>query len=106
VAPVVVTDGTFEDEVLGSRLPVLLGVWAPWCLPCRGMETVLVGIASSLAGRVRVARLNLDDNPEAVARLRIQGVPTFVVFKGGREVARMIGARRKEDLLQRLGAVA
>ena len=106
VAPVEVTDGTFDDEVLGSPLPVLLDVWAPWCLPCRGMGPVLDGIASALAGRVRVAKLNADQNPEAMARLRICGIPTLIVFKEGREISRMIGARGKDDLLQRLGAVA
>ena len=105
-APVDVTDGTFDDDVLGSPLPVLLDVWAPWCLPCRGMGPVLDGIASSLAGRVRVAKLNVDKNPAAAARLRIQGIPTLIVFKEGREVSRMIGAREKDDLLQKLGAVA
>jgi thioredoxin 2 len=104
--PVVVTDGTFDDEVLGSPLPVLLDVWAPWCLPCRSMGPVLDAIASTLAGRVRVAKLNVDKNPETAVRLRIQGIPTFVVFKEGREITRMIGARSKDDLLQKLGAVA
>ncbi len=104
-SPVDVTDGTFDDEVLGSPLPVLLDVWAPWCLPCRGMGPVLEGIASSLAGRARVAKLNVDKNPGAAARLRIQGIPTLIVFKEGREVSRMIGARGKDDLLQKLGAV-
>ncbi|MCG6922732.1 MAG: thiol reductase thioredoxin [Acidobacteria bacterium] len=106
VAPVEVTDGTFDDEVLGSPLPVLLDVWAPWCLPCRSMGPVLDGVASSLVGRVRVAKLNADQNPEAMARLRIHGIPTLIVFKEGREISRMIGARGKDDLLQRLGAVA
>jgi thioredoxin len=101
-----VTDKTFDEEVLDSPLPVLLDVWAPWCLPCRGMGPVLEEIASSLAGRVRVAKLDVDKNPEAAARLRIQGVPTLVVFKEGREVTRMIGARGKDDLLRRLGPVA
>jgi thioredoxin 2 len=103
-APIEVTDKTFDEEVLDSPVPVLLDVWAPWCLPCRGMAPVLDEIASSLAGRVRVAKLDVDKNPEAAARLRIEGIPTLFVFKDGREVTRMIGARGKDDLLQRLGS--
>jgi thioredoxin len=101
-----VTDATFDGEVLGSVLPVLLDIWAPWCMPCRGMEPVVEEIASTFAGRVRVARLNVDDNPEAVARLSIQGVPTLVVFENGREVSRMIGVRDKDALLRKLATVA
>jgi len=105
-SPVEVTDATFDAEVLGSALPVLLDVWAPWCVPCRGMEPVVEEIASTLAGRLRVARLNVDENPEAAARLRIQGIPTFVVFEGGREVTRMIGVRDRDELLRRTAPVA
>ena len=101
-----VTDSRFEEQVLSSPLPVLLDVWAPWCVPCRGMEPVIEELASSLSGRVRVAKLNLDRSPEAGARLRIEGVPTVIVFKGGHEVARMIGARGKADLLRALAGVA
>lgn len=104
--PIEVTDKTFDEEVLGSPVPVLLDVWAPWCLPCRGMAPVLDEIASSLAGRMRVAKLDADENPEATGRLRIQGIPTLVVFENGREVTRMIGARGKDELLQRLGSRA
>jgi thioredoxin 2 len=104
--PVDVNDRTFDDDVLGSPQPVLLDVWAPWCLPCRSMGPVLDAVASSVAGRARVAKLNVDENPAAAARLRIQGVPTFIVFRDGREVARMIGARGKRDLLASLGVVA
>jgi thioredoxin len=101
-----VTDSRFEDEVLLSPLPVLLDVWAPWCVPCRGMEPVIEDLASSLAGRVRVAKLNVDRSPEAVARLRIQGIPTVILFKGGREVSRLVGARGKGELIRALAGVA
>jgi thioredoxin 2 len=104
-APVDVTDGAFDGEVLGSALPVLLDIWAPWCVPCRSMEPVVEEIASTLAGRLRVARMNVDDNPEAMARLRIQGVPTLIIFEDGREVARMIGVRDKDELMRRLAPV-
>jgi thioredoxin 2 len=103
-APISVTDTTFDGEVLGSPLPVLVDLWAPWCMPCRSMETVLEEVASTLAGRLTIVRLNVDDNPQTAARLRIQGIPTLVLFKGGREVTRMIGARGKTELLSKLEA--
>jgi thioredoxin len=95
-----VADGRFEEQVLASPLPVLLDVWAPWCVPCRGMEPVIQDLAASLSGRVRVAKLNLDRNPESVARLRIQGVPTLILFNGGHEVTRMVGVRGKNELMR------
>ena len=101
-----VADGRFEEQVLASPLPVLLDVWAPWCVPCRGMEPVIEELASSLSGRVRVAKLNLDRSPQAAARLRIQGVPTVILFKDGHEVTRMIGARSKAELMRALSGVA
>jgi thioredoxin 2 len=101
-----VTDSRFEEQVLSSPLPVLLEVWAPWCVPCRGMEAVIEEVASSLSGRVRVGKLNVDRSPHSAARLRIQGVPTVIVFKGGHEITRMIGARGKADLMRALAGVA
>ena len=101
-----VTDSRFEEQVLASPLPVLLDVWAPWCVPCRGMEPVIDDLASSLSGRVRVAKLNVDRSPAATARLRIQGVPTVIVFKDGHEVTRMVGERGKNELLRALAGVA
>ena len=97
-----VADSRFEEQVLASPLPVLLDVWAPWCVPCRGMEPVIEELATSLSGRVRVAKLNLDRNPQSAARLRIQGVPTLILFKGGHEVGRMVGARGKSELMRAL----
>jgi thioredoxin len=97
-----VADGRFEEQVLASPVPVLLDVWAPWCVPCRGMEPVIQDLAVSLSGRVRVAKLNLDRNPESAARLRIQGVPTLIFFKDGHEVGRMVGARGKNELMRAL----
>jgi thioredoxin len=101
-----VADSRFEEQVLASPLPVLLDVWAPWCVPCRGMEPVIEELATSLAGKVRVAKLNLDRNPEAAARLRILGVPTLIVFKDGREVTRLVGAREKGEVMRALAGVA
>lgn len=101
-----VTDSRFDAQVLASPLPVLLDVWAPWCVPCRGLEPVIEELAASLSGRVRVAKLNVDRSPASAARLRIQGVPTVIVFKDGHEVTRMIGARGKAELMRALAGVA
>ncbi len=97
-----VTEAGFAEQVLRSPVPVLLDVWAPWCAPCRGMEPVIKELAASLEGRVRVAKLNADHSPETVARLRIQGIPTLILFKGGQEVTRMVGARPRGDILRAL----
>jgi thioredoxin 2 len=105
-AVVATSDARFDDQVLAAPLPVLLEVWAPWCVPCRGMEPILEELATALAGRVRVVKLNIDDNPATAARLRIQGVPTLVVFRGGHEVTRLVGARPKSDVLRALATVA
>jgi len=101
-----VSEAGFDEEVLRSPLPVLLDVWAPWCVPCRGMEPVIEELASQLAGKVRVAKLNSDRSPGALARLRIQGIPTLIVFRGGQEVARLIGARGKAEILRTVGELS
>ena len=85
---------------------MLLDVWAPWCVPCRGLEPIIEELAHALAGRVRVAKLNVDRSPATAARLRIQGVPTLIVFRQGREVARMVGARPKADILRAIESTA
>jgi thioredoxin 2 len=105
-AVVEITDARFEEDVLKSSLPVLLDVWAPWCAPCRGMEPVILDLAATLSGRVRVAKLNADRNPATLGRLQIQGIPTLVVFKDGREITRMVGARAKPDILRALAGVS
>ncbi len=100
--PVTVTDNNFSDEVERSTLPVLLDLWAPWCAPCRMVAPVLEALAKEMAGRVLVAKLNVDENPATAARFRVQSIPTLLVLKSGREVERLVGAQPKAEIERRL----
>lgn len=86
-------------------LPVVLDLWAPWCQPCRVAAPILDALAVEMAGRVRVAKINIDENPATAARFNVQSIPTLLVFKGGREVDRMIGVQPKSEIARRLNQV-
>jgi thioredoxin len=96
--PVTVTDESFALEVLGHPRPVLVDLWAAWCAPCRMIAPALEEIAGEMMGRVRIAKLNVDENPRTHAGLRVSGIPTLVMFKGGKEVDRVVGALPPPEL--------
>ncbi len=96
--PIEVTDASFSQEVLQSPLPVLLDCWAPWCGPCRMMAPVMEELATDLAGAVKVVKLNVDENPETAARLRIQSIPTLLLFRKGELLEQMIGAAPRSKI--------
>jgi thioredoxin 2 len=100
--PVTVTDATFAAEVEQSPLPVLLDLWAPWCQPCRLVAPVVDELAVAMKGRVRVGKLNVDENPTTAARFGVRSIPTLLVLKGGREVDRIVGVQPKDDIARRL----
>ena len=105
-SPVTVTDSTFDTEVTGHATPVLVDLWAPWCGPCRMLAPTLETIAREMAGKLRIAKLNVDENPATADRLGVHGIPTMVLFKDGREVDRMVGAMPKQAIIRRLEGIA
>jgi thioredoxin 2 len=100
--PLTVTDATFAAEVEGSPLPVLVDAWAPWCGPCRMIAPAIEELATELAGQVRIAKLNVDENPQTASRFDVRSIPTMLVMVGGREVDRIVGAQPKNAIRQRL----
>jgi len=105
-ATVTVTDSTFAVEVERWPAPVLLDLWAPWCGPCRMVAPMMEKLAAEWAGRVRVAKLNVDENPATAARFGAQSIPTMLVLKDGKEVDRMVGVQPKEEIERRLERIS
>jgi len=99
-----VNDGNFEQLVLESNRPVLVDFWAQWCGPCRMLAPIVESLAKQYAGNAQVVKLNVDDNPSAVQRYRIQAIPTLVLFQNGEEKDRMIGVTTKAAIARTIDA--
>ena len=93
-----VTDNSFDQEVLQSNKPVLVDFWAPWCGPCRMLAPTVEAIAEQYSESASVVKLNVDDNPSTAAAYGIRGIPTLILFSGGREVERVVGATSEESI--------
>ena len=100
-----VSDQTFENEVIKSKLPVLLDLWAPWCGPCRMVVPVIEGLAGKYDGRVKFCRLNVDENPQTAARYRVMSIPTLMFFKDGQVADTVIGAVPERILQPKIDAL-
>jgi len=90
-----ITKDNFEAEVLKSDIPVLVDIWAPWCKPCREVGPIIEELANEYAGKMKIGKLNVDGNSEMAMKYQIQSIPTILIFKGGKEVQRLMGARPK-----------
>jgi thioredoxin 1 len=101
-----ISASNFEQEVLQSREPVLVDFWAEWCGPCKMLGPALDEIAGELAGRVKVAKVNVDANPELAARFGIQSIPTLIYFAGGQVQEQTVGAVSKRAILAKLEKLA
>ncbi|MGB8511021.1 MAG: thioredoxin [Pyrinomonadaceae bacterium] len=93
-----VSDKIFEKEVLQSDKPVLVDFWAEWCAPCRMLAPTVEAVAEQYAGEVSVVKLNVDESPSISQRYGIKGIPTLILFKGGKEEERIVGATSKENI--------
>src|SRR5579862_8883815 len=103
--PLIITDASFAADVGQSEIPVLLDMWADWCGPCRMIAPIVNQLAREMAGRVRVAKLNIEENPVTPARFRVQHIPALLIFKDGEEVGRIVGVQPKAEIVRRLEAV-
>ncbi len=98
MATTVFTDGNFKTEVLGAKEPVLVDFWAEWCGPCRMVGPIVEKLAQDYSGRLKVGKINVDENSETPAQYGVQGIPTIIFFKGGEEKKRIVGYQPEEKL--------
>ena len=96
------TDSTFDEQIAGSTEPVLVDFWAEWCGPCKMIAPILDEIAGEHAGKISIAKINIDENPGIARRFDVMSIPTLIVFKDGVAEKRLIGAKGKGQLLQEL----
>ena len=101
---VTLSDATFDENVKGSDVPVLVDFWAEWCGPCKMISPILEEIAEEQAGKIQIGKLNIDDNLDVTRRFEVMSIPTLILFKDGEPQVRLIGAKPKSQLLEEISA--
>ncbi len=102
-----ITDGNFEDEVIKSDIPVLVDFWAGWCGPCKMIAPIVEELARDYSGRLKVGKLDVDENTRTATTRHVMNIPTLILFKGGKEVDRFVGVMPKDKIAKKLeGAIA
>lgn len=102
MADLVITDSNFQQEVLQSKTPVLVDFWAPWCGPCRIIGPVVEELAQEFAGKMKVGKLNVDENQQTAGEYSVMSIPTLLFFKDGKPVDSVVGAQSKETIKQKM----
>lgn len=97
-----ITDASFKTDVLGAAGTVVVDFWAPWCGPCRAIAPILEQLGEELAGKTRILKINVDENSDAASQMGVMNIPTLLVFKGGKEIDRIVGALPKDALRERI----
>jgi thioredoxin 1 len=100
-----VSDATFDNEVLKSPLPVLIDFWAPWCGPCRAIAPIVDELATEYAGKLKIVKMNVDDNPRTPAQYGVRGIPNLILFKDGQVQQQIVGAVPKSNLVKAISTV-
>ena len=97
------TDGSFDEQVNSSAMPVIVDFWAEWCGPCKKLSPIVEEIAGEQVGKLQFAKVDVDSNPDVSRRFNVMSIPTLIVFKDGKESKRLVGAKGKRQLLEELG---